>query len=103
MPKSEFRFEGSSFGKACTVNTIYFWRSLDAGLAEIHRVLSPGGCLVVGFLPKERMDRMGMPTDIFTSRTPDEVDAALRGTGFTNVRVERPEPTTPWNVVVATR
>ena len=99
----ELPFEGSWFGKACTVNTIYFWRSLDAGFAEIHRVLSPGGCLVVGFLPKERMDRMGMPIDIFTSRTPDEVDAALRGTGFTNVRVERPEPTTPWNVVVATR
>lgn len=99
----EIPFEGSWFGKACTVNTIYFWRSLDAGFAEIYRVLSPGGCLVVGFLPKGRMYRMGMPIDVFTSRTPDEVDAALRGTGFTNVRVERPEPTTPWNVVVATR
>lgn len=48
-------FEGSSFGKVCTVNTIYFWRSLDQGFAEVYRVLSPGGCLVVGFLPKERI------------------------------------------------
>lgn len=99
----ELPFEGSSFGKVCTVNTIYFWKSLDSGFAEIHRVLSPGGCLVVGFLPKERMDRMGMPTDIFTSRAPAEVDAALKSAGFTDVRIERPEPTTPWNVVVATR
>ena len=38
----ELPFEASSFGKVCTVNTVYFWSSLDAGFAEIHRVLSPG-------------------------------------------------------------
>jgi arsenite methyltransferase len=95
-------FEAASFGKVCSVNTVYFWSSLDAGFAEIHRVLSPGGLVVVGFLPKERMDRMGMPTDIFTSRTPDEVITAMAKAGFSDVHVERPEPTTPWNVVVAT-
>jgi hypothetical protein len=63
----------------------------------------PGGRAVVGFLPKERMDRMGMPTDIFTSRDPEDVIAALRKTRFVDVRVRRPEPTTPWNVNGATR
>jgi arsenite methyltransferase len=96
-------FEAASFGKACTVNTVYFWRSLDAGFSEIHRVLSPGGRLVVGLLPKEWMDKMGHPTDIFTTRTSDEVVAAISKCGFHDVRVERPEPTTRWNVVVATR
>ena len=96
-------FEVSSFGKVCTVNTVYFWSSLDAGFLEIHRVLSPGGRVVVGFLPKERMDRLGMPIDIFTSRTPESVITALTSAGFTDVRVERPEPTTPWNVIVAIR
>jgi arsenite methyltransferase len=99
----ELPFEVSSFGKVCTVNTVYFWSSLDAGFAEIHRVLSPGGRVVVGFLPKERMDRMGMPKDIFTSRAPEDVIAALTKAGFSDVRIERPEPTTPWNVLVATR
>ena len=99
----ELPFEASSFGKVCTVNTVYFWSSLDAGFAEIHRVLSPGGRVVVGFLPKERMDRMGMPKDIFTSRAPEDVIAALTKAGFSDVRIERPEPTTPWNVLVATR
>jgi arsenite methyltransferase len=98
----ELPFEASSFGKVCTVNTVYFWSSLDAGFAEIHRVLSPGGRVVIGFVPKERMDRMGMPADIFTSRAPEDVVAALRKAGFSDVRVERPEPTTPWNVIVAT-
>ena len=66
-------------------------------------MLSPGGRVVVGFLPKERMGRLGMPIDIFTSRTPESVITALTSAGFTNVRVERPEPTTPWNVIVAIR
>jgi len=96
-------FEPSSFGKVCTVNTVYFWSSLEAGFQEIHRVLLPGGRVVVGFLPKEKMDRMGMPADIFTTRTPDEVITALTKTGFNSIRVERPKPTTAWNVIVATR
>jgi arsenite methyltransferase len=99
----ELPFEEGSFEKVCTVNTVYFWRSLDAGSEEIHRVLSPGGRVVLGFLPKEWLDRMGNPMDIFTSRAPDDVIAALTTAGFKDVRVERPEPTTPWNVIVATR
>ena len=94
-------FEVKSFDKVCTVNTIYFWRSLEAGFAEIHRVLTPGGRAVVGFLPKTHMDRMGMPHDIFTARAPEDVVAALENEGFVNICVERPQPTTPWNVVVA--
>jgi ubiquinone/menaquinone biosynthesis C-methylase UbiE len=96
-------FAAASFGKVCTVNTIYFWSSLDAGFAEMHRVLSPGGLAVVGFLPRVHMDRMGMPADIFTTRAPDEVVSALEGAGFSDVRIERPAPSTPWNVIVGRR
>jgi len=96
-------FPAAAFEKVCTVNTIYFWRSLDAGFAEIHRVLAPGGRVVIGFLPKEWMDRLGHPSDIFTSRTADAGVAALTNAGFKDVHVERPEPATRWNVIVATR
>jgi len=96
-------FETGAFGKVYTANTVYFWSSLDAGFTEIHRVLMPGGRVVVAFLPKERMDTMSFPTDIFTSRSPEDVIAALREAYFKNIRIERPEPTTAWNVVVATR
>jgi len=65
--------------------------------------LRPGGRLVVGFLPKDRMDRLGYPSDIFTTREPGDVMAALSSAGFTAVSVERPEPATPWNAIVALR
>jgi len=96
-------FETAAFDKVCTVNTVYFWASLDAGFREIHRVLKPRGRVVVGFLPKDRMDRMVMPPDIFTTRAPPDVIEALTRAGFSGARVDRPEPQTPWNVIVATR
>ena len=65
-----------SFNKVSTTNTVYFWPSLERGFREIHRVISPGGRLAVGFLPKEYTDRMNMPTDIFTTRTPEDVTSA---------------------------
>ncbi len=94
-------FESAAFGKVCTVNTVYFWKSLEAGFAEIRRVLARGGRVVVGFLPKERVARLNMPSDISTMRAPDDVIAALKKCGFGGIRVERPQPDTPWNVIVA--
>ena len=96
-------FADASFSKVCTVNTIYFWSSLDAGFAEIRRVLAAGGRAVIGFLPREHMGRMGMPADIFTTRTPEEVVEALDRAEFSEVRVARPAPSTAWVVIVATR
>ena len=96
-------FETGHFQKVGTVNTVYFWKSLDAGFAEIRRVLAPRGRIVVGFLPKEWMDRMGMPADIFTPRTPEEVVGALERAGFGDVHVSRPRPSTAWNAIVANR
>ena len=96
-------FGGGSFTKVCTVNTIYFWTSLDAGAAELHRVLTPGGRVALGFLPKTHMDHMHMPKDIFTPRAPEDAVAALATAGFTEAHVQRPDPLTAWNVIVATR
>jgi SAM-dependent methyltransferase len=96
-------FESGIFKKVCTVNTVYFWSSLARAFAEIHRVLAPGGRAVVGFLPKQWMDRLRMPEDIFTARTSEEVIAATSAAGFEGVSVERPGAETAWNVIVGTR
>jgi ubiquinone/menaquinone biosynthesis C-methylase UbiE len=99
----ELPFNASSFEKALTVNTVYFWRSLQEGFREIYRVLAPGGQLSVGLLPKEHMDLMNLPKDIFTSRTITAVISAIEETGFSVRRIEKPEPTTSWVVIIASR
>jgi len=91
------------FNKVCTVNTIYFWQNLNFGFSEIHRVLTEGGRVAVGFLPKAGMQRMNLPSDIFTLRDSDDVVAAMVQAGFRAVRVERPQPSIEWNVIVGTR
>ncbi|MES0092155.1 class I SAM-dependent methyltransferase [Mesorhizobium sp. M0030] len=93
----------STFDKALSVHTVYFWQSLRAGSAELARVLKPGGRVVLGFLPKAHMDRMNMPADIFTPREPDEVIAALRDAGFSDPEVRRPSTETAWLVVTGMR
>jgi arsenite methyltransferase len=99
----ELPFNPASFEKILTVNTVYFWDSLEGGSGEMHRVLVPGGSAVVGFLPKEFMDRLGVLTDIFTTRTLGAVVTALERAGFVNVQITRPEMNTAWAVIVANR
>ena len=53
----------------------------------------------MGLLPKEFMDRMGMPEDIFSPRTVDEIVAALKRKGFDDVRIERPQIHTAWAII----
>lgn len=96
-------FPAATFDKVMTVNTVYFWTSLEAGFRQLHRVLVPGGRAVIGFLPKEHMDRMKMPTDIFTTRYLEDVRAAMIGAGFVDLESKRPQAETAWTVVVARR
>lgn len=96
-------FADASFDKVVSCNTVYFWTSLHAGMREIARVLAPGGRLVIGFLPKERMDRLNMPADIFTSRAPEDVRAAMAAAGMRDARIEKPLQSTPWSVATALR
>ncbi|GIQ74700.1 hypothetical protein BraRD5C2_31410 [Bradyrhizobium sp. RD5-C2] len=93
--------ESDQFDKVCSVNTVYFWRSLSIGASEIRRVLKADGVLALGFLPGDVMERLGFPKDIFTFRAVDDVRHALREAGFGTVEIHRPEPGTTWNVIVA--
>lgn len=93
--------ESDQFNKVCSVNTVYFWRSLSEGASEIKRILKTDGLLVLGFLPGEAMERSGFPKDIFTFRLVDDVRAALQHAGFGSVEIRRPDPQTAWNVITA--
>ena len=70
------------FDKACSVNTVYFWPSLAAGLAELHRVLRPGGRLVLGFTSDKEMRGAGLHKEGFALYSQDDLSAALSHHGF---------------------
>jgi len=43
----------ASFDKACAVDVVYFWTKPEEHLAEIRRVLRPGGRLLLGYAAAE--------------------------------------------------
>ncbi|MFC2522729.1 MAG: class I SAM-dependent methyltransferase [Lautropia mirabilis] len=48
----------ASFDRALAVNTVYFWADMPAMLAELARVLRPGGRLCLTFAEKAFMQRL---------------------------------------------
>ena len=48
----------ASFDRALAVNTVYFWADMPAMLAELARVLKPGGRLCLTFAEKAFMQRL---------------------------------------------
>jgi SAM-dependent methyltransferase len=81
------------FTRACAVNSARFWPSLAEGLAELHRVLAPGGRLVLAL--RLRAADAG-PLDRRSHGASDaqlaEIETALRAAGFRAVAQERHAP-----------
>jgi SAM-dependent methyltransferase len=50
-------YPSASFTKACSVNTIFYWRDAGQAMSELGRVLVEGGRLVVCFTCKESLER----------------------------------------------
>lgn len=73
---------------AWSVATVHHWRNVTAGLAEVLRVLAPGG----RFLAIERdvrADATGLASHGWTEDQAQSFAAQCRSAGFDGVRVER--------------
>jgi len=81
-------FSTASFDKALAIHTLYFWNPALPYLQEILRVLTPGGCFVLGFRPAEdEIVVSKFPTTVYEFRTIAEVEALAREAGFSDVTV----------------
>jgi ubiquinone/menaquinone biosynthesis C-methylase UbiE len=74
--------ESTSVDKAYTVNTVYFWSSLDAGLSEIWRILRPGGVFVNAFYSKKMLDSLPVTNKGYAKYEIDELLEAGKRNGF---------------------
>ncbi len=86
-------FSENAFNKAFAVNVIYFWETPEKELAELHRVLTPHGMLIITVRPESTMHLYPFAKYGFTQYSERSLSELLSRSGFrvTNV-VEMPEP-----------
>jgi SAM-dependent methyltransferase len=75
-------FPDGSLTKACSVNTVYFWPDVDAAMAEIGRVLSPGGVFVNALYTNERLAAHSHTRSGYRFHEPAALIAAAGRAGF---------------------
>ncbi len=79
-------YDAGGFTKAYAVHTIYFWRHPERDLAEILRVLTPGGRLVLGYRPREDASFVrDFPAEIYHIHAIEAVEHAVAAAGFVGV------------------
>lgn len=75
-------FEAAVFTKVFAVNVLYFWQPPAVTLQEIHRVLQPGGELILAFRTKRTMEKLAFVDHGFTLYDPETVQDILQNIGF---------------------
>lgn len=83
-------FADASFDRAYSVNSVFFWPDPAAGLAEIHRVLRPGGLAVIaGPMAALALARVAGVAPPNAPTGPGAVRKLAEQTGFRGVRTRR--------------
>ncbi|WP_428264941.1 class I SAM-dependent methyltransferase [Haliangium sp.] len=76
-----------SFDAIYTVNTIYFWPDVDAGLRELYRVLVPDGRLILGVESQQSLEKAGFSAAGHHTPSYDDIATWLARAGFRHIRM----------------
>ena len=100
---SRLQLPAESFDLATAFETIYFWPGLAGCFAQVAQVLKPGGLFLI-CNESDGTDPTGVKfekiIDGMKSYTPQEIEAALKSAGFSQVKREH-HPSKPWIAVLA--
>jgi SAM-dependent methyltransferase len=78
-----------SFTKACSVNTIYFWKNPEYTVKKVMDLLQPGGRFVLAFEDIRQLERRKLSKDVFRLYAEVDVIRLLASGGFRKrVRIE---------------
>jgi ubiquinone/menaquinone biosynthesis C-methylase UbiE len=83
-------FDDGTFDAATAFETVYFWPDFAGALAQIKRVLKPGGVLFIcneSDGSSEKDQAIAEQIDVMTLYTPAQLKDAVREAGFANLRV----------------
>jgi ubiquinone/menaquinone biosynthesis C-methylase UbiE len=78
--------EDVSADKAASLNSLYFWPDPEGALAELARVLRPGGRLAIAFEPPEELRKWPGHRHGFRLYPEDEVRRLMARAGFEDLR-----------------
>ena len=100
---SDLRLEAEGFELATAFETVYFWPGLERCFEQVAHVLKPGGLFLI-CNESDGLDATGTKfekiIDGMKNYTPQEIEAALKAAGFTQVEIDH-HPTKPWIAVLA--
>ncbi len=84
----QLEFSAQSFDKVCSSNTVYFWKEPLVYFQEMHRVLKPGGKVVIGFRDKPQIQGLNLSKDIFNLYSQTDIVELLLKSGFVQAQIK---------------
>ncbi len=81
-------YADAMFDRALALNTLYFWDNPSADLAEIRRVLKPGGRFVLGSISPSSTKTNPVFKHGFRFYDQEKIRAMLGAVGFSEIAIE---------------